>query len=438
MTLLLKSYFRIPMMTRLTVAILFGCTTGLFFWYLEKNFGWPNNEVLNTYISPFGLLFVNMLKMIVLPVVFFTLLEGSSSLPLDKFGKIGAKIMILYLATSFVSASVGIGFALIFNPGKEAVTATNYIKAQNFSSEMTGPVPTQNGILNIIMDMFVNPFEALARMNFLAVIVFTILFGLALNTIGSEKKNEYLKEDLSRFLRSIEIINRTLQQMVSWILEYAPIGVFALSLVNFTLYGPTIVGTYLKIAIGIIFGILFMIFGVYGSMVFLLKKENPLGFFMCVKEAMLTAFITRSSAAALPVSIEVAVHKLKVKKQIASFGLPLGATVNMDGVCVHLPMFAILAGNIFGIDITFSHLLTLVISTVLAAIGAGGIPGGSLMLLFLILGSMGLSNEQTTVIVAIAMGVNPILDMFETMNNVTGDLLCTYVVDEEACQKTRQ
>ena len=140
------------------------------------------------------------------------------------------------------------------------------------------------------------------------------------------------------------------------------------------------------------------------------------------------AFITRSSAATLPVSIKTATEKLKIHSELASFSLPLGATINMDGVCVHLPMFAVLAANMFGVQLTFGGLAVLVITTVLASIGAGGVPGGSLMLLFIILETMGLSGQQVATIVALALGINPILDMFETMNNVTGDLVCTYAV----------
>lgn len=129
-------------------------------------------------------------------------------------------------------------------------------------------------------------------------------------------------------------------------------------------------------------------------------------------------------------AVFVGMLKMIVKNELASFSLPLGATINMDGVCVHLPMFAVLAANMFGIELTFASLLTMVVTTVLASVGAGGVPGGSLMLLFIILENAGLGAEQVSVVVALALGINPILDMFETANNVTGDLVCTYAVAE--------
>jgi Na+/H+-dicarboxylate symporter len=171
-----------------------------------------------------------------------------------------------------------------------------------------------------------------------------------------------------------------------------------------------------------------MVFIVYPVLLLAVTGRNPLIVLKKIKEAMIMAFITRSSAATLPVSIKTAEEKLKVRSELASFSLPLGATINMDGVCVHLPMFAVLAATMFGIHLSLANLVVLVITTVLASIGAGGVPGGSLMLLFIILETMGLTGQQVAVIVALALGINPILDMFETMNNITGDLVCTYAV----------
>jgi Na+/H+-dicarboxylate symporter len=227
-------------------------------------------------------------------------------------------------------------------------------------------------------------------------------------------------------------LNRILFVMVDWIMDYAPIGILTLTIVNFTKYGPDLAGPYFNIAIGVIIGIGLMIFVVYTGLIALLTRTNPFRFFKFAQEAMITAFVTRSSGATLPVSLKTAIDDLKIRKELAEFSLPLGATVNMDGVCIHLPMFAILAANLFGVELAFSSLLVLVITTVLAAVGAGGVPGGSLMLLFIILNSMGLDETQISQVVAFALGINPILDMFETMNNVTGDLSCTYIV---ACKE---
>ena len=216
--------------------------------------------------------------------------------------------------------------------------------------------------------------------------------------------------------------------MVDWILAYSPIGVFALTSVNFSQYGSSLFGPYIKLTVGIVLGIFVMMFVVYPVMMAITLRVNPFTVLMKMREPMLTSFVTRSSAATLPVSLRVAKEELKISENISSFALPLGSTINMDGVCIHLPMFAILAANMFGAEVSFASLSVLVLTTVLASVGAGGVPGGSLMLLFIILQNMGLNAGQISIIVGLALGINPILDMFETMNNVTGDLVCTYSV----------
>jgi Na+/H+-dicarboxylate symporter len=257
------------------------------------------------------------------------------------------------------------------------------------------------------------------------------LSGLALRVILDDSEDEG-PGTLQLVVDFAGNLNRILFVMVDWIMDYAPIGILTLTIVNFTKYGPDLAGPYFNIAIGVIIGIGLMIFVVYTGLIALLTRTNPFRFFKFAQEAMITAFVTRSSGATLPVSLKTAIDDLKIRKELAEFSLPLGATVNMDGVCIHLPMFAILAANLFGVELAFSSLLVLVITTVLAAVGAGGVPGGSLMLLFIILNSMGLDETQISQVVAFALGINPILDMFETMNNVTGDLSCTYIV---ACKE---
>jgi len=268
----------------------------------------------------------------------------------------------------------------------------------------------------------------LATNNFLSIIVFSVLFGLAVRVIIESKKNSKQISRLNMLLNLLLAARDAIFKLVDWILEYSPIGVLALSITNFSLYGPNIVGPYVSVTLGVISGILGMIFIVYPTLLGIVTRQNPFRIMKGMDEAMITAFITRSSAATLPVSLHTMKEKLNVKNELASFSLPLGATINMDGVCIHLPMFAVLAANMFNIQLTISGLVMLVIATVLASIGAGGVPGGSIMLLFIILQTMGLDSTQVSIIVALAMGINPILDMFETANNVTGDMVCTYTV----------
>ena len=427
---ILKWYISTSLLIRLLAGFILGSLIGGLLWYLSIQSGRAIAATVAPYISPFGTILINLLKMIVIPVILFSLITGAASLPIRRFGKIGLKVISWYLFCSLLAAILGASLALILAPGK----ATNLEDWQKIvralgiqPEEYINTPPGQGGFTNILMNLFQNPFQALANNNFLAIITFSILFGLAVRIILESVENPD-NHILSRLIHFFTAVRDTIFKIVEWILEYSPIGVLALTIVNFGLYGPNIVGPYISITLGVIGGILIMMFVVYPFILLIVTRRNPYPIIKRMDEAMITAFITRSSAATLPVSLHTVQKQLRVRSELASFSLPLGATINMDGVCIHLPMFAVLAANIFHIPLTINNLIMMILTTVLASIGAGGVPGGSLMLLFIILQTLGLNNMQTAVIVALATGINPILDMFETTNNVTGDLVCTYAV----------
>lgn len=406
---------------KIFIAFILGLVLGLVLWLTKV----PIDGYVK-WISPFGQILVSMLKMIVIPVILLSLISGAASVPTKEFGRIGVKVIVWYLLTSLFAAILGSILALGFNPGDASSQGDwQSLIAMEDATQIT---PAGSGSLaDVFIGMFQNPFQALAEGNFLAIIVFAIAFGLGLKLI-SEDDSKNIKSNVDSLLCIVEAAKEAIFKIVDWILAYSPIGVFALTSVNFAQFGSSLFGPYVKLALGIIIGIIIMIFGIYPLMMLVTLRENPFKVIAKLKEPMLTAFVTRSSAASLPVSLRVATENLKVSENVSSFALPLGSTINMDGVCIHLPMFAVLAANMFGADMGFATLAVLVITTVLASVGAGGVPGGSLMLLFIILQNMGLAQPQIALIVGLALGINPILDMFETMNNVTGDLVCTYSV----------
>ena len=220
-------------------------------------------------------------------------------------------------------------------------------------------------------------------------------------------------------------------KMIEWIMAYFPIGIFALTTCSFATYGVALFQSYLQVAACVICGIIIMIVCCYPLMIWLCCRVNPYPIIWALREPILTAFVTRSSAATLPVSMRTVEEKFHVRKELSSFTLSLGATVNMDGVCIHLPVFAVLAANMFGFELTMPQILLLVLGIVFASVGAGGVPGGSIFLLFLVLDAINLSAAQTATIVALALGINPLLDMFETACNVAGDNIGTYVVGKK-------
>lgn len=325
------------------------------------------------------------------------------------------------MLTSVIAACLGLLFALLIRPGAGAALEWQKLidafGAQ--ATELAGSAAAGGSIIDVLIGMFANPFEALAAMNFLPIIVFAMLFGIAMSLL---EDREDLNEAIGLIKRISNAITNVMFKIIEWVLQYAPIGIFALTVVNFGLYGPSIVGPYVRIVGGVVVGILFMMFCVYSLLNYLFTRMSPLKFFSAIKDALLTSFTTRSSAATLPVSMGVARKNLKIKEELASFSLPLGATINMDGVCIHLPLFAVLASEIFGLELGAPQIALMVFTTVLASIGAGGVPGGSLMLLFVILGPLGLTADQIGIVVALALAINPITDMFKTMNNITGDL----------------
>ena len=402
------------------IAFIIGLVVGIVLWQTGVDVGG-----YVTWVSPFGNILVSMLKMIVIPVIFLSLISGAASLPTKEFGKIGVKVVIWYFVTSLFAAIVGSFLALAFNPGS-GTSHSEWASLMSMGSAEIAPA-SAGSLADVFLDMFQNPFKALAQGNFLAIIVFAIAFGIALKII-SVKNDAKLQEGANLFLNIVETCKETVFKMVDWILAYSPIGVFCLTSVNFAQYGSKLFGPYIMLTLGVVIGIIAMVFIVYPIMIAVSTRKNPIKIMMQIREPMLTAFVTRSSAASLPVSLRTAKENLHISDNLSSFALPLGSTVNMDGVCVHLPMFAVLAANMFGADIGFTALLVLVITTVLASVGAGGVPGGSLMLLFIILQNMNLDPGQIAIIVGLALGINPILDMFETMNNVAGDLVCTYCV----------
>jgi Na+/H+-dicarboxylate symporter len=435
-----KLYFRIPLFSRILAGFLLGIVAGLLLWKFSAGDKQWLEDILE-WIAPFGSVLVNMLKMIVIPIIFFSLVTGTAKLPLKKFGTLGILVLGWYLATSLFAAILGTVVAYVVDPGKSAGMEGIEKLAQTLMPEASamGSVAAKstNRFAALLDSLFRNPFEALAQGNFLSIIIFSILLGLALRVLLDTLTNEEEIDGVKTLVKVFHAAQEAVFKIVKWIMEYFPIGVFALATVNFSLYGPKLFGPYLRIAGGVIIAVLLMIFVVYPLLMFMFVRKNPYKVLGVIQEAIVTAFATRSSAATLPVSMRIAEEDLKIKNELAAFSLPLGATINMDGACVHLPVFAVLAANLFGLELGAGEVFLMIVTVVLASIGAGGVPGGSLMLLFIVLQTMNLDPGQSAVIVALAMGINPVLDMFETANNVAGDNVCTYVVAETQNMKEK-
>lgn len=421
---LFRFYFSTPLVWRIVAAFLLGTAAGIACRYAGEEVFSRCTAVL----APFGTVLIAMLKMVVIPIIFLSLVTGAASLPLRKFGRLGAWVIVWYLATSLFASVFGTGLALFLDPRMEgaAVPAARLLGQVDHLRMSRGG--GAGALSQLIADLFMNPFQALAEGKFLSIIVFSILFGIAARTVIEESSDAKLRGALESLLELFQAALKACFRMIDWILEYFPVGVFALSAVNFAQYGTELFGPYLRIAGCVITGVVLMLLVIYPLLVLIVCRENPFRLLRAIREPVLTAFLTRSSAAALPVSMRVAQEKLHIRSELSGFALPLGATVNMDGVCIHLPVFAILAANLFQIPLGLGGILVLILSVVFASVGAGGIPGGSIFLLFMVLENMGLEPEQTATVVALAIGINPLLDMFETACNVAGDNIGNYVI----------
>ena len=391
---------KIPLVARILIGFVAGTAIGL---VLSECCAPETTKKILPWIAPFGSVLVAMLKAVVYPIILFSLIAGAAALPLKKSGRVGGAVLLWYTATSLFATVFGVVLAYVLNPsmqGADAV-ASGYLAG---AKAMAGGA-TSGSVAEFIVGLFQNPF---------------LLDALA------DKDSETVKS-VETLLGVVDAAQRISFKLIDWVVQYFPIGVFALSITNFAEHGTLLFGPYVRITLCVVAGVLAMILVIYPLALAAFCRENPYKVLLRLREAILTAFVTRSSAATLPVSFRV-MDEMGVDRKLSSFSLPMGATVNMDGVCVHLPVFVILAANMFHHDLSFVQVATLCLSIMFASIGAGGIPGGSVFLLFMVLENMGLPANEVTVIVALALGINPILDMFETCCNVTGDNVCTYIV----------
>ncbi len=411
-------YFSIPLIQRILCGFVIGILAGLFVSDMETE---KALAIIN-FVEPLGMILVSMLKMVVIPLIFFSLILGASALPLKKSGRLGIFVIGWYLLTTIFATLFGIAIALIMNPSMDTGTlSTVSVECLSFSG-------SGGSFREFVNSLFLNPFEALANGKFLSIVIFSIFFGLTARVlIDSTSTNPELVEHISLFLNISKAVEAMSFKLIAWVMEYFPVGVAALIFVNFARNGELLFSPYVRIIISTIVGVGGMILIVYPLAVFFFCRENPYRLIYWLREPMLMGFVTRSSAATLPVSFQTS-KKLGISPLLSNFSLPLGCTINMDGTCIKLSIFVILAMNIYHLPVTATGLFVTLFSVVFASIGTSGIPGGSLFLLFMVLENIGLTPEQVGCIVALALGIDPILDMFGTACNITGDNVCTYIV----------
>lgn len=368
-------------------------------------------------IKPIGDAFINLLVMIVVPLVMASLIIGTASLgDLRKLGRIGMKTVGFYLVATALAVTLGLVAAETLDPGigmDEDVKArmlTDYAGVTAEQLERISEKPSVKDLLVRIIPR--NPFQAMAETNFLQIIFFAILFGISL-TILSEGRRKPVLEFLSG-------VNDAMIVLVKLVMKVAPYGVFALIAAVAAQFGYGVLLTLLKYVLVAIGTMAVFTVTVY-PVCLRLSGMSPLLFFKRYYEVILFAFSTSSSNATLPLNLQVTEEDLGVSREVASFVLPLGATVNMNGTAIYQGVSTVFIAQVFGIALGLSDLITIVLTATLASIGAAGVPGIGMVTLTIVLNQLGIPLEG----IALVVGVERILDMTRTAVNVTGDTVCS-------------
>ena len=364
-------------------------------------------QFAETYIKPFGTIFLNLLKFIVVPIVLFSIMCGIISMrDIKKVGAIGLKTVVYYMCTTAFAITVGLIGGNLFKKLFPVIATTE------LSYEIGEKTSLMDTIVNIFPSNFISP---MAEANMLQVIVMAILIGFAIILVGDEKND--------RIITACNDLNDIFMKCMEMILKLSPVGVFCLFCPVVAANGATIIGSLAMVLLAAYVCYVIHAVIVYSLAVKALGGISPVTFFKEMLPAIMFAFSSASSVGTLPINIECT-EKLGVSKEISSFILPLGATINMDGTAIYQGVCAIFIASCYGIHLTLPQMLTIIFTATLASIGTAGVPGAGMVMLAMVLTSVGLPVDG----IALVAGVDRIFDMGRTTVNITGDASCCVVV----------
>ncbi len=367
-----------------------------------------------------GEIFIKLLNMIAVPLVLASLIVGAASLgDIKRFARIGAKTLLFYIFTTVIAISLGLIGANIIRPGEimNYQTKERLLSIYDYDIKTRFQTEFDISISKMLVDLVPrNPFTAIANSEMLQIVFFAVMFGMVLTIIKKEKADP--------ILNFFDGVSETMIKFVDIVMLIAPLGVFALIASTVSEFGFDILQTLLWYSFTVIIVLLIHIFGTYSLMLKLLSKVSIKHFFKSMKRVLIVAFTTSSSAATLPVNMEVCQDNLKISKSITSFVLPLGATINMDGTALYQGVAAVFIAQVFGMDLSLVQQLSIILVAVLASIGTAPVPGVGIIMLIVILKSVGIPEEG----IALIMGVDRVLDMCRTAVNVTGDAIVASIV----------
>ena len=401
-----------PLIWKIAIGFVIGIVLGFVIGPMQQSSTFISNFLIPL-LDLIGKIFLGLLKMLIVPLVFASIITGAASIGDPKvLGRIGIKTILLYLSTTVVAIFFGLVLGNIIQPGL------------GLSIEgAAGEAKAAAGMVDVLMGIIpVNPLQALVSGSMLQIIVFALFLGVSATLIGEKGK---------AFLKFNESLAETMYKMTGIVMKFAPLGILALIAVTAAKYGPAVLAPFAKVIFAVYLGCALQAVVVYSSLIMAVVKKSPLWFFGGVKEAMLAAFVTRSSSAVLPISMRNVQDNLGVSEKVSSFVLPLGATINMDGTALYQGVCALFVAQAFGIPISMGAQVGILITATLASIGTAGVPGAGLIMLSMVLTSAGLPIEG----IGLVAGIDAVLDMARTSINVTGDMCVSAVVARSEGEK---
>ncbi len=395
--------------TTILLAMLFGGILGgiLNLFFMEISF--VKDFLVGDVFHVIGKIFINLLKMLVVPLVFVSLVCGVAALgDIKKLGRLGGKALLFYLGTTALAITLALSLAIIVAPGEGFNLSST--TDQEFTAKESPSIAET--IINLIPN---NPIEAMAEGQMLPLIVFSILFGIAIVMAGESGK---------RIEQQFNDYNAIIMQIVMIVIMFAPIGVFCLIAKTFALQGFEVFKPLMSYFMVVVAALLIHALVSYSVLIKLLSGLNVWRFFKKMRGVQIFAFSTASSNATIPINIENAENKLGVDNSVASFTIPLGATINMDGTAIMQGVATVFIANVYGIDLGLGDYLLVILTATLASVGTAGVPGVGLIMLAMVLNQVGLPVEG----IALIIGVDRLLDMMRTAVNVTGDAAATVII----------
>jgi Na+/H+-dicarboxylate symporter len=400
--------------------VLIGLIAGIVFGYLgNKNY--IDVEIVKSF-KILGTIFMNLIKMVIIPLIIFSLLSGITSINGEgNFTRVAVKGFSAYILTAMFAVIIGIVAGKIMEPGKGIDLTQMVAESQSKNSadfqKVSSITQNKKTASEFILDLIpTNPFKSIVEEKYLQIIVFVIFIGLIINLIGDKAKpiKELISSFAQVFFRSIEII-----------IKLAPLGVFGYMSYSIAEQGLEVLQSLGKLAITVLLACLVQ-YIIFGILIAVFGKMSPLPFYKKILFTQGLAFSTSSSKATLPTAMNQLQERMGVSKTNSNFLMPLGVCINMDGTAIYLGICSLFFAQAYGIELYFHHYLMLVLTCTLGSIGAAGIPSGSIIFMSMVLGSIGIPSEG----IAVILGIDRILDMVRTTINITGDSAITLIVDK--------